>query len=271
MAAAGLRVPWGGAGVAGLVNKAFDSAEKKAQDDWEINLAKQVEASAAELERLGEILDLLSGDLSFVTAQVARMERMPEVATQLVETALATDSRCQEAAKRLETLARRFERLEAQQAKMLLGQEEMLPLLRRTVGVCDFVDELRASGFAPDAFGELLRSFQEALRLLGQGQVTEAESALGRLAAVRPESAAAAVAGRLLHARLAGKVDSSDVVQMGLLAAFEQQAQFRGEDEEAWRALYSDISRPFAKPSTGRIAVKVINHFGDEVLKVFGV
>ena len=42
-------------------------------------------------------------------------------------------------------------------------------------------------------------------------------------------------------------------------------------DEDAWATLYSDVSRPFARPKTGRIAVKVINHFGDEVLKVFGV
>ncbi|MCX5580790.1 hypothetical protein [Kaistia terrae] len=42
-------------------------------------------------------------------------------------------------------------------------------------------------------------------------------------------------------------------------------------DEEAWATLYSDTSRPFPRPKTGRIAVKVINHFGDEVLKVFGV
>ena len=42
-------------------------------------------------------------------------------------------------------------------------------------------------------------------------------------------------------------------------------------DPDAWQTLYSDTSRPFARPSTGRIAVKVINHFGDEVLKVFGV
>lgn len=41
-------------------------------------------------------------------------------------------------------------------------------------------------------------------------------------------------------------------------------------DEDAWATLYSDTSRPFARPATGRIAVKVINHFGDEVLKVFG-
>ena len=42
-------------------------------------------------------------------------------------------------------------------------------------------------------------------------------------------------------------------------------------DEAAWSAIYSTTSRPFPKPKTGKIAVKVINHYGDEVLKVFTV
>jgi adenine-specific DNA-methyltransferase len=42
-------------------------------------------------------------------------------------------------------------------------------------------------------------------------------------------------------------------------------------NEEAWETLHSDISRPFDKPQSGRIAVKVINHLGDEVMKVFRV
>lgn len=42
-------------------------------------------------------------------------------------------------------------------------------------------------------------------------------------------------------------------------------------DEDAWSTLHSDTSRPFAKPKSGRIAVKVINHLGDEVMKVFKV
>jgi adenine-specific DNA-methyltransferase len=42
-------------------------------------------------------------------------------------------------------------------------------------------------------------------------------------------------------------------------------------DADAWETLYRDTSRPFPRPSTGRIAVKVINHFGDEVMKVFSV
>jgi adenine-specific DNA-methyltransferase len=42
-------------------------------------------------------------------------------------------------------------------------------------------------------------------------------------------------------------------------------------DAEAWASLNSDTSRPFGKPKSGRIAVKVINHLGDEVMKVFRV
>ena len=42
-------------------------------------------------------------------------------------------------------------------------------------------------------------------------------------------------------------------------------------DEDAWATLRSDTSRPFLKPDSGRIAVKVINHLGDEALKVLRV
>lgn len=42
-------------------------------------------------------------------------------------------------------------------------------------------------------------------------------------------------------------------------------------DEDAWSSLYSTTSRPFPMPDTGRIAIKVINHYGDEVLQVYDV
>jgi adenine-specific DNA-methyltransferase len=46
----------------------------------------------------------------------------------------------------------------------------------------------------------------------------------------------------------------------------------KGEiDEEAWDSLKRTVSRPFARPKSGRVAVKVINHLGDEVMKVLGV
>ena len=42
-------------------------------------------------------------------------------------------------------------------------------------------------------------------------------------------------------------------------------------DPDAWASLNSDTSRPFDKPASGRIAVKVINHLGDEAMKVLRV
>ena len=42
-------------------------------------------------------------------------------------------------------------------------------------------------------------------------------------------------------------------------------------DADAWATLNSDVSRPFPKPQSGRIAVKVINHLGDEAMKVLTV
>ena len=47
---------------------------------------------------------------------------------------------------------------------------------------------------------------------------------------------------------------------------------FRADiSHDSWASLNSTVSRPFPRPTTGRVAVKVINHFGDEVMKVFAV
>jgi adenine-specific DNA-methyltransferase len=42
-------------------------------------------------------------------------------------------------------------------------------------------------------------------------------------------------------------------------------------DEDAWDSLYRTESRPFPRPESGKIAVKIINDYGDEVMKVFNV
>ncbi|MBK6429473.1 site-specific DNA-methyltransferase [Candidatus Amarolinea dominans] len=64
------------------------------------------------------------------------------------------------------------------------------------------------------------------------------------------------------HAYFTGAEEPYDKLKRALRAEI---------DEAAWSVLYSTVSRPFAPPKSGKIAVKVINHYGDEVLKVFGV
>ena len=62
------------------------------------------------------------------------------------------------------------------------------------------------------------------------------------------------------HAYFTGTEDTYDKLKRALRAEV---------DESAWATLYSTKSRPFDPPKTGKIAVKVINHYGDEVLKVY--
>ena len=65
----------------------------------------------------------------------------------------------------------------------------------------------------------------------------------------------------------------TDCAGLGADRPYEKlQRALRAEiDEAAWAELYSTKSRPFDPPSTGKIAVKVINHYGDEVLKVYDI
>jgi adenine-specific DNA-methyltransferase len=62
------------------------------------------------------------------------------------------------------------------------------------------------------------------------------------------------------HAYFLGADDPYDKLKRALRADI---------DEAAWASLYSTVSRPFPRPASGRIAVKVINHYGDEILKVY--
>jgi adenine-specific DNA-methyltransferase len=64
------------------------------------------------------------------------------------------------------------------------------------------------------------------------------------------------------HAYFTGAEEPYDKLKRALRAEI---------DEAAWSSLYSTVSRPFDKPESGKIAVKVINHYGDEVLKVFEI
>ena len=64
------------------------------------------------------------------------------------------------------------------------------------------------------------------------------------------------------HAYFTGADDPYDKLRRALRADIS---------DEAWATVNSTVSRPFPRPTTGKIAVKVINHYGDEVMKVVGI
>jgi adenine-specific DNA-methyltransferase len=61
------------------------------------------------------------------------------------------------------------------------------------------------------------------------------------------------------HAYFTGADDPYDKLRRALHADIS---------DEAWASVNLHVSRPFPRPRSGKIAIKVINHYGDEVLKV---
>ena len=64
------------------------------------------------------------------------------------------------------------------------------------------------------------------------------------------------------HAYFTGADDPYDKLRRALKADIS---------EEAWATVNSTVSHPFPRPSTGKVAVKVINHYGDKAMRVFAV
>ena len=166
----GAVIPGGGA-VVELVEKVLDCADDTLKDNLDANEAKAPAATAEDLERVAEVLDVLGGDLGALTAKIASLEKLPLEASRTLEVAMATDAHCQAALRRLDDLARRFDRLEEQNRQLLKGQgyaagilDDMLPLMKRTAGVADFVEEMRSAGLTLEEFRKVLREFQDAAR-----------------------------------------------------------------------------------------------------------
>jgi hypothetical protein len=197
----------GSPAVVELVGEALDCAHETAKEHWEISRDRPIAGSPTDLARLDEVLGILTGELSALLAQVAGLRELPDAARQVLNTALATDDRVQSALAKLDNLARRFDRLE-EQNRLLLAQQgfaadvlaELLPLVRRLVGVADFVEEWKAEGLSPSALRARLEAVQQFQVAFVHGQFHEAGRQLQPLQQIAPDSAVVGVAVAAIHA-----------------------------------------------------------------------
>ncbi len=200
----------GGPAVVQLVGEVLDCVHETAKDNLAIDEKRMPAATPADLQRVEEILDVLNGSLEFLMAQVVALADVPQAAQKAVDAALVTDQRCRDAVRRIDNLARRFDRLEQQNKKLLQGQgyatsmlEEMLPLMRRLAGVADYFDDLCKAAISAADFQSCLHGFQDAARAFREGRITEAATGFQKAAQSQPQSAAAATA--LAGAKAAGQ------------------------------------------------------------------
>jgi len=119
----------GGSAVVELVGAALDCVHESVRDQielFELDEAKMSAVSAADLQRLEGVLDILGGDLGALTAQMAALEHLPEVAKRQLDVALATDERCKAALHKLDQLARGIEGLHGKADQMNAKLDELL-------------------------------------------------------------------------------------------------------------------------------------------------
>lgn len=113
----------GSPAVISLVEKAFDTAGKTAQDDWELDLSRKLQTTNENQERLEKILDVLGGELATLFEQVAKLEKLPAAARQLIETSRKTDESLRNAIHKIDAVVLRFDRLEEMSSQVLAGQQ----------------------------------------------------------------------------------------------------------------------------------------------------
>lgn len=129
----------------------------------------------------------------------------------------------------------------------------------------DGVEKLR-EGLAAIGMDDSRRS--AVVRLVGE--VLEANGALFKLDPIRGIKDLGEILEHVT-ARLGSDVELSLEVRATSAEGYKRlKTALKADiDEEAWATLHATESRPFAKPSSGKIAVKVINDYGDEVVKIF--
>lgn len=193
----------GSAALVGLVGTACEAAQEAAEGHFEERLLQTVQNNGAELVRLGELFALLQGDLARLCEKAHEEAEVTHQTIEIeasVRKALARDPGLVQSLHKLDALTSRFDCLEDQNRRLLAGQDEMLPILRRLNRVADFIDECVQAGLTPRDLADSLRQRQEAVADIQRGrpqpartQVVALEDRLPTSATVHVLAAGAAV------------------------------------------------------------------------------
>ncbi len=157
-----------GAGVVvDFVESAFDVAKTVAKDHQESLLLAKTRANVQDLERLGELLGHLTGDMAKVCAKAEAFieEDMPEKVQGAVLRALQEDPALMAAQRKMEQVCRHMSRIEEQNSELIEGMEEMRPLVGRIGGVADYAEDMKQAGVNGRFFAEMMQKI-EAMELL---------------------------------------------------------------------------------------------------------
>ncbi|NBU77405.1 MAG: hypothetical protein EBS30_19665, partial [Planctomycetes bacterium] len=166
-----------------LVESAFDVVKSAAKDQQEAALLAKTRANVQDLERLGELLGHLTGDMAKVCAKAETLieEDMPEKVHGAVLRALQEDPGLMAAQRKMEQVCRQMSRIEEQNSRLLEGMEEMGPLVGRIGGVADYAEDMKQAGVNGKAMAEQKQKIDAIYEYIFRGQPDKAMAKLREL------------------------------------------------------------------------------------------
>ena len=126
----------------GSLLKLVDLACDTAQDHWEAALLEATQNNTAELQRLGQLFELLSGELAGLCDKAAVFADQVEDLPDILARAIAADPSLSRGLHTIETIKSQFDAFHADLRRIARNQEEALPVYARMHRVCDYFDEL---------------------------------------------------------------------------------------------------------------------------------
>ncbi len=173
-----------GAGVVvDLVESAFDVAKTVAKDHQEAELLAKTRANVQDLERLGELLGHLTGDMAKVCSKAEAFieEDMPEKVQGAVLRALKDDPALMAAQRKMELVCRQMSRIEEQNSELIEGVEEMRHLVGRIGGVADYVEDMKQAGVDGKSLADQKQKIDAIYDYIFRGQPDQAIAKLREL------------------------------------------------------------------------------------------
>src|SRR5262249_26437704 len=114
-----------------LVELACDKAVETAQDHWEASLLEATQNNTAELQRLGQLFEMLSGDLASLCDKAAVFADQPDDLPELLVRIIAANPALSRGLHTIETIKTQCDAFQADLRRVALNQEEALPVYAR--------------------------------------------------------------------------------------------------------------------------------------------
>ncbi len=178
----------GSGALIGLVEQACDKAGDTAQDDWELSLLQATQNNTAELERLGQLFEMLNGGLAKLCDQAFDSKDRPDLPA-IVRAAIADNPSLSQVLHQVDTLKTQFTVFQADLRRIAQHQEEAIPVYARMNRMADYFDELWQAGIKPKDFAQQLLRHQEVVVRIERGETRDLEPVIRAIRTTTPKAA----------------------------------------------------------------------------------